>query len=333
MNTDSTTRPFYPCLSVFIRGQVFRQQSSWPQRVEGPQRTRARQVFARPHQLRDLPDVPQIVQRPFVQHLRQGDRSHLLVNRLACAGARRQLAQRFDVGLALFLEMIEGILGIHVAIQLQVLLRVVARELRILFAQEPVQARAVAVSLGVAQVRQHLAYREPAGRGIPAHVLGGEFGHQAAQNRRRGFQQIEAGQSIVLHGTHPTMFSPPSTWIVLPVIQYVAGWQSTAMQRATSSGVVSRLLGLRSCAISISFSCPGMRRSAGVSVTPARMALAVMPAGASSNASCRMCASSMALAALTGPYSGMARVPPELVMAKMRAPLSNNPASRHSCTQ
>ena len=78
--------------------------------IELAQRTRARQVFARPNQLRDLPDVSQIVQRPFVHHLRQGDLSHLLVNRLACAGARRQLAERFDVGLALFLEMIEGIL-------------------------------------------------------------------------------------------------------------------------------------------------------------------------------------------------------------------------------
>jgi hypothetical protein len=142
-----------------------------------------------------------------------------LVHRRALAGARRQVAQRFDVGLALFLEMIEGILGIHVAIQLQVVLRVVAFELGILFAQEPVQARAVAVSLGMAEVRQHLAHRKPVGRGLPAHVLGGEFGHQAAQNRRRGFQQIQAGQSVVFHGFHPTMFSPPSTWMVLPVIQ------------------------------------------------------------------------------------------------------------------
>src|ERR1017187_9417 len=182
-----------------------------PQRIELAQRTRACQVFARAHQFRDLPDVSQIVQRPFVQHLRQGDGSHLLVYRFAIAGARRQIAQRFDIGLALFLEMIEGILGIHVAIQLQMLLRVVTFELRVLFAQEPVQAGAVAMSLAVAQVREHLAHREPAGRGLPADVLGGELSHQAAQNRRRGFQQIEAGQSVVFHRIHPTMFSPPST--------------------------------------------------------------------------------------------------------------------------
>ena len=55
---------------------------------------------------------------------------------------------------------------------------------------------------------------------------------------------------------------------------------------------------------------PGMSRRAGVSVTPARIALAVIPAGASSSANCRMWASRIALAALTGPYSGMARVMP-----------------------
>ena len=98
--------------------------------IEAGQRTRARQVFARAHQFRDLPDVSQIVQRPFVQHLRQGDRAHLLVDRRALAGARRQVAQGFDVGLALLLEMVEGILGIHVAVQLQVELRVVAVRIR-----------------------------------------------------------------------------------------------------------------------------------------------------------------------------------------------------------
>src|ERR1035441_2017215 len=82
-----------------------------------------------------------------------------------------------------------------------------------------VEARAVAVSLGVAEVGQHFAHGKPAGRGLPAPVFGGEFGHQPAQNGGRRFQQIEAGQAVVLHGFHPTMFSPPSTWMVLPVIQ------------------------------------------------------------------------------------------------------------------
>jgi len=75
------------------------------------------------------------------------------------------------------------------------------------------------------------------------------------------------------------MLSPLSTRKVFPVIQYVAGWHSATMHRATSSGVVRRLCGFRFLAISISFSCPGISRSAGVSVTPARIAFAVIPAG------------------------------------------------------
>src|ERR1039458_8039186 len=69
------------------------------------------------------------------------------------------------------------------------------------------------------------------------------------------------------------------------------------MVRATSSGRVRRWCGLRRRAISMIFSWFGIWRSALESVTPARMALAVMPAGASSTASWRMCDSRMALAA------------------------------------
>ena len=72
-----------------------------------------------------------------------------------------------------------------------------------------------------------------------------------------------------------------------------------------------------------------MRRSAGVSVTPARIAFAVTPSGASSNASCRMCDSSAAFAADTAPYALITRVEPELVIAKMRLFLPSSFAVRH----
>jgi hypothetical protein len=45
------------------------------------------------------------------------------------------------------------------------------------------------------------------------------------------------------------MLSPPSTRRMFPVIQYVAGWLSATMQRATSSGFVSRRFGFRFLAI------------------------------------------------------------------------------------
>ena len=44
---------------------------------------------------------------------------------------------------------------------------------------------------------------------------------------------------------HPTMSSPPSTPMTLPVIQAMSGWERTTMARATSSVVVSRPDGLR----------------------------------------------------------------------------------------
>ena len=48
--------------------------------IEAGQRTRARQIFARAHQFSDLPDVSEIVQCPFIQHLGEGNGSHLLVH-------------------------------------------------------------------------------------------------------------------------------------------------------------------------------------------------------------------------------------------------------------
>src|SRR5439155_1585817 len=81
--------------------------------------------------------------------------------------------------------------------------------------------------------------------------------------------------------------------------------------RATSSGVVRRPLGLRRRATSLIVSWPGIFWRAGVSVTPARIEFAVIPRGASSEASCRMWDSRAALAAETGPYWGSTRAPPD----------------------
>ena len=75
-----------------------------------------------------------------------------------------------------------------------------------------------------------------------------------------------------------------------------------------SSGVVSRPFGFRSSAAATSASDPGIFSRAAVCVTPAMIAFAVIPRGASSTASCRMCDSRAALAADTAPYEGHATI-------------------------
>ena len=64
-------------------------------------------------------------------------------------------------------------------------------------------------------------------------------------------------------------------------------------------------------------SCSGIFMSAGVMVTPARIALAVMPlcSRPSSIASWRMCDSRAAFADETTPYDGTTRVEPSEVIA------------------
>src|SRR5439155_1274450 len=103
--------------------------------------------------------------------------------------------------------------------------------------------------------------------------------------------------------------------------------------RATSSGVVRRPLGLRRRATSLIVSWPGIFWRAGVSVTPARIEFAVIPRGASSEASCRMWDSRAALAAETGPYWGSTRAPPDEIIAKMRPPRPISPRPTTSCVQ
>src|SRR5207302_1205833 len=110
-------------------------------------------------------------------------------------------------------------------------------------------------------------------------------------------EPLDEAENHPLSVGHPTISSPPSTPITLPVIQYVSGWERTTMARATSSVVVMRPLGLRRRASAMIASWRGIFCSAGVSVTPARIAFAVMPCGASSEASWRICDSSAAFAA------------------------------------
>jgi len=59
-----------------------------------------------------LPDVSQIVHRPGVQHLVQGDFAGLLVEGNASSGAGGQAAQILQVRVALFLEVGEFLFGI-----------------------------------------------------------------------------------------------------------------------------------------------------------------------------------------------------------------------------
>src|SRR5262249_41095845 len=114
-------------------------------------------------------------------------------------------------------------------------------------------------------------------------------------------QALDQAQNDALGVAHPTMSSPPSTPMTLPVIQYVSGWARTTMARATSAGVVMRPWGLRRRASAAIDSYPGIFWAAGGAVTPARMALAVMPWGGGAAASGRTCDARGALAADTGP--------------------------------
>src|SRR3990172_6467662 len=94
---------------------------------------------------------------------------------------------------------------------------------------------------------------------------------------------------ITLHAQLPVMNSPPSTLMMSPLMKSVPGPDSATMAFATSWGVVIRPVGLRFIVRSIICWLSGIFRSAGVIVTPARMALIVAPVPfrASSIASCR----------------------------------------------
>jgi hypothetical protein len=74
------------------------------QPVGRSQRAGAIFVFSGTSQFGDLPDVTDIVHRPFVQHLRQGDFAVLLMDGDAIARAGRQAAEEVDVAFPLFFD-------------------------------------------------------------------------------------------------------------------------------------------------------------------------------------------------------------------------------------
>ena len=182
------------------------------------ERPGAGEILARPHQLGDLPDVPEVVQGPFVQHLGQRNLPGRAMHRLALARFGGKPTEQLDVSFALVLEMAEVLFGIGVLVNVEVHLRVVGLELWHLLAQEAVDARAITMPLAVRQVREHLRDREAIRRGLPARVLVRDFAHETAQDCRRGFQEVEAGQHVA-HQDYPTMLSPPSTRKVFPVMR------------------------------------------------------------------------------------------------------------------
>jgi hypothetical protein len=67
----------------------------------------------------------------------------------ALAGGAWQRPQKLHVGVALLLEVVEGIFGVGFAIEVEVHLRIVGLELRHLFVQKPVDAHAVAMAFTV----------------------------------------------------------------------------------------------------------------------------------------------------------------------------------------
>src|SRR5215470_16853691 len=159
-----------------------------------------------------------------------------------------------------------------------------------------------------AKVGEERGQRAEMQRGIDGETLIRPAEHVRDENevpgrgdRKELGQALNEPQNYRLRVAHPTISSPPSTPITLPVIQYVSGCESTTMALATSSGVVRRPPGLRRRACAMISSLPGIFCSAGVLVTPARIELAAMPRGPSSAASCLMLDSSAALAADTGP--------------------------------
>src|SRR5438477_9878714 len=148
-----------------------------------------------------------------------------------------------------------------------------------------------------------------------------------------GRSEVAQLSTCVLEGGYADTSSPPSTLITLPVIQSAPGWDSATIAPPRSAGVVRRWCGFRCVAISMSFSLPGIFRRAGVSVTPPRNAFTVMPCGASSSASWRVCDSSAAFAADTAPYVANTRVDPDDVMEKMRPPFPIRPSFTTPCAQ
>src|SRR5438874_9088172 len=93
-------------------------QISWLQLIILAQRTGARHVLPRPYDLRDLTDMPEIVKRPLMQHVRQRDLARRAMQRHPRAGLVGLRAQEFDVRYTLVFEMIERLVGIGIAVEI-----------------------------------------------------------------------------------------------------------------------------------------------------------------------------------------------------------------------
>lgn len=172
---------------------------SWVQLVIFAERAGLLPVLAGTNQFCDLPDVAKVVHRPLMEHLLQGDLTGGFVMRAALADGSRQLPQIFHVNLALLPEKFERSMGVSVAVEVEVHLRVVWLELRHLLRHETIQPHPIAVTFGVGKVRQDLGHREPVGRRLPGSVLVGQFQHQSAHDRRCRLQQVE-GIEAFFHG-------------------------------------------------------------------------------------------------------------------------------------
>ena len=83
------------------------------------------QIFSGSHQLRDLADVPDVVESPFMEHLGKRDLPDFCMIGLPVSGAGRQIFQKFDVVPALFFETIKGLFGVGISIEVKMHLRIV----------------------------------------------------------------------------------------------------------------------------------------------------------------------------------------------------------------
>src|SRR5262245_61034951 len=142
---------------------------------------------------------------PFMQHLLEGDRADLAMDRDFLSGAGRKLSQVLDVGLTLVVEMIERLLGIGLAIQLEMHLRVVRFKLGTHFLHESIHAPAIAVAFGMGKMREDLANREAIRCRLPTDIIVRKSGHQSAENLGCCCQQVDTGKFALSHALHSTL--------------------------------------------------------------------------------------------------------------------------------
>ena len=155
--------------------------------------------------------MTQIVKRPFEEHLVQRDLPGLLMQRHPATRFGRQVAQVFDVTLALLLEVVEGILRIGVPVQVQIHLRIVRFERRPSLRQESVDPHRVAVALRVGEMRQDLGHRKAIRCRLPPRVVVRQFRHQAAENAGCGRQQVAARPSVLRPASYDALAAVDGT--------------------------------------------------------------------------------------------------------------------------